>query len=85
MAVSGMNHFTVLTDDVPRTVEFYARLLGSRTARGRTSAFPARGCMRGDDGRSCTSSAASRASSFAPASSTTWRSRRRASPIRSPR
>ncbi len=28
MAVSGMNHFTVLTDDVPRTVEFYGRLLG---------------------------------------------------------
>lgn len=28
MAVEGMNHFTVLTDDVPRTVEFYSRLLG---------------------------------------------------------
>ncbi|MFO1322558.1 MAG: VOC family protein [Burkholderiales bacterium] len=28
MAVSGMNHFTILTDDVPRTVEFYGRLLG---------------------------------------------------------
>jgi len=28
MAVSGMNHFTILTDDVPRTVDFYARLLG---------------------------------------------------------
>lgn len=27
MAVSGMNHFTVLTDDVPRTVDFYARFL----------------------------------------------------------
>lgn len=28
MTVSGMNHFTILTDDVPRTVEFYHRLLG---------------------------------------------------------
>jgi catechol 2,3-dioxygenase-like lactoylglutathione lyase family enzyme len=28
MAVSGMNHFTILTDDVPRTVEFYARFVG---------------------------------------------------------
>lgn len=28
MATSGMNHFTVLTDDVPATVEFYAKFLG---------------------------------------------------------
>ena len=28
MTVSGMNHFTILTDDVPRTVDFYVRLLG---------------------------------------------------------
>ena len=28
MATSGMNHFTVLTDDVPATVDFYARFLG---------------------------------------------------------
>ena len=28
MAVAGMNHFTVLTDDVPATVEFYRELLG---------------------------------------------------------
>ncbi|MCC6196009.1 MAG: VOC family protein [Burkholderiales bacterium] len=28
MTVSAMNHFTILTDDVPRTVEFYRRLLG---------------------------------------------------------
>src|SRR5262245_38859681 len=26
--ISGMNHFTVLTDDVDRTVRFYADLLG---------------------------------------------------------
>ena len=28
MAISAMNHFTVLTDDVPRTVHFYCNLLG---------------------------------------------------------
>ncbi len=28
MAISGMNHFTVLTDDVPATVGFYCDLLG---------------------------------------------------------
>ena len=28
MATSGMNHFTVLTDDVPGTVAFYAKFLG---------------------------------------------------------
>jgi len=28
MAISGMNHFTVLTDDVPGTVRFCAELVG---------------------------------------------------------
>ena len=28
MPVSSMNHFTILTDDVPRTVRFYGELLG---------------------------------------------------------
>jgi catechol 2,3-dioxygenase-like lactoylglutathione lyase family enzyme len=28
MATTGMNHFTILTDDVPRTVAFYRDLLG---------------------------------------------------------
>jgi catechol 2,3-dioxygenase-like lactoylglutathione lyase family enzyme len=28
MPVSAMNHFTILTNDVPRTVDFYADLLG---------------------------------------------------------
>jgi len=28
MAISGMNHFTVLTDDVPGTVRFYGELVG---------------------------------------------------------
>ena len=28
MATTGLNHFTILTDDVPRTVQFYGDLLG---------------------------------------------------------
>ena len=28
MAITGMNHFTILTDDVPGTVDFYRDLLG---------------------------------------------------------
>jgi catechol 2,3-dioxygenase-like lactoylglutathione lyase family enzyme len=28
MAATGMNHFTILTDDVPRTVSFYHDLVG---------------------------------------------------------
>ena len=28
MPATAMNHFTILTDDVPRTVEFYGDLLG---------------------------------------------------------
>jgi catechol 2,3-dioxygenase-like lactoylglutathione lyase family enzyme len=28
MRVSGMNHFTILTDDVPRTVDFYTLTMG---------------------------------------------------------
>ncbi len=28
MPVSGMNHFTILTDNVPRTVDFYALTTG---------------------------------------------------------
>ncbi len=28
MTIAAMNHFTILTDDVPRTVRFYADLFG---------------------------------------------------------
>ena len=28
MTATGMNHFTVLTDDVPATVDFYRDLIG---------------------------------------------------------
>ena len=83
MAISAMNHFTVLTDDVPRTVHFYCNLLGLATARGRISDFPARGCMPATP-RFCMSSAARRANNCGPASSTTWRSPRPDSPRRWP-
>jgi len=35
-----MNHFTILTDDVPRTVEFYGRLLGLRDGPRPDLGFP---------------------------------------------
>ena len=28
MPATAMNHFTILTDDVPKTVHFYRELLG---------------------------------------------------------
>ena len=40
MAVSGMNHFTILTDDVPRTVAFYSQLLGLRDGPRPDLGFP---------------------------------------------
>lgn len=40
MATSGMNHFTVLTDDVPATVDFYARYLGLQDGERPDLGFP---------------------------------------------
>lgn len=40
MAITGMNHFTVLTDDVPRTVAFYSNLLGLRDGERPPLTFP---------------------------------------------
>lgn len=40
MAITGMNHFTVLTDDVPRTVDFYCRVLGLRDGDRPPLTFP---------------------------------------------
>jgi catechol 2,3-dioxygenase-like lactoylglutathione lyase family enzyme len=40
MAISAMNHFTVLTDDVPRTVRFYCDLLGLSDGPRPTLGFP---------------------------------------------
>jgi len=40
MAISAMNHFTVLTDDVPRTVDFYCNLLGLEEGDRPNLGFP---------------------------------------------
>ena len=48
MAVSGMNHFTILTDDVPRTVDFYARLLGLADGPRPDLGFPGAWLYAGD-------------------------------------
>ena len=48
MAVSGMNHFTILTDDVPRTVDFYARLLGLANGPRPDLGFPGAWLYAGD-------------------------------------
>jgi catechol 2,3-dioxygenase-like lactoylglutathione lyase family enzyme len=49
MAVLGMNHFTVLTDDVPRTVEFYSRLLGLTDGPRPDLGFPGAWMYAGDE------------------------------------
>ena len=53
MAVTAMNHFTILTDDVARTVAFYRDLLGLDDGERPASAFPARGSTPATR-RSCT-------------------------------
>ena len=40
MPIAAMNHFTVLTDDVPRTVRFYCDLLGLVEGERPAFAFP---------------------------------------------
>jgi len=48
MAVSGMNHFTILTDDVARTVAFYHRFLGLRDGPRPSLGFPGAWLYAGD-------------------------------------
>ena len=48
MAVSGMNHFTILTDDVPRTVDFYGRFLGLANGPRPDLGFPGVWLYAGD-------------------------------------
>lgn len=48
MPVSGMNHFTVLTDDVPRTVEFYTRMVGLADGWRPDLGFPGAWMYAGD-------------------------------------
>ena len=40
MAIEGMNHFTILTDDVDRTVAFYGEFLGLHAGPRPDFAFP---------------------------------------------
>ena len=40
MPISAMNHFTILTDDVPRTVAFYSDLLGLADGKRPPLNFP---------------------------------------------
>ena len=61
MAISAMNHFTVLTDDVPRTVHFYCNLLGLARRRAARPGLSRRVALCRETPRSCTSSAARRA------------------------
>ncbi len=48
MAVSGMNHFTILTDDVAGTVAFYTGLLGLRDGPRPDLGFPGAWLYLGD-------------------------------------
>ncbi len=40
MAIAGMNHFTVLTDDVARTTDFYRDVVGLREGDRPNLGFP---------------------------------------------
>jgi catechol 2,3-dioxygenase-like lactoylglutathione lyase family enzyme len=48
MAISAMNHFTVLTDDVTRTVHFYCNLLGLTEGARPDLGFPGAWLYAGD-------------------------------------
>lgn len=48
MATTGMNHFTILTDDVPRTVAFYRDLLGLADGARPDLGFPGAWMYAGD-------------------------------------
>ena len=48
MPATAMNHFTILTDDVPRTVSFYAEMLGLSAGPRPPLAFPGAWLYAGD-------------------------------------
>src|ERR1700737_5216235 len=48
MAVSAMNHFTILTDDVERTVRFYGDLMGLKAGSRPALTFPGAWLYAGD-------------------------------------
>ena len=45
MAVTGMNHFTIVTDELEKTVRFYQELLGLRTGIAHPCHFRVPGCI----------------------------------------
>ncbi|HXX85799.1 MAG TPA: VOC family protein [Casimicrobiaceae bacterium] len=49
MAVTGMNHFTILTDDVEGTTRFYAEFLGLRAGPRANFNFPGAWLYAGRD------------------------------------
>lgn len=48
MAIEGMNHFTILTDDVPGTVSFYHEILGLDAGARPNFEFPGAWLYAGD-------------------------------------
>ena len=48
MATTGLNHFTILTDDVPGTVRFYSDLLGLADGPRPPLGFPGAWLYAGD-------------------------------------
>ena len=48
MAITAMNHFNVLTDDVPKTVAFYCDLLGLENGPRPDFSFPGAWLYAGD-------------------------------------
>ena len=66
MTTTGMNHFTVLTDDVPATVGFY-RDLSVSPRPAAAARLSRRLALCGRRRPCCTSSAGGRGASFGPA------------------
>ena len=58
MSLQGMNHFTVLSDNLEETRKFYCDLLGFEEGPRPNFRFPGTGSMSATS-RSCTSSTAS--------------------------
>ena len=66
MAVTGMNHFNILTDDVDATVDFYRDAVGLEPGPRPDLGFPGRVAVRGRHVRSCTSRRPAEASELKP-------------------
>ena len=67
MTTTGMNHFTVLTDDVTSPSRFYRDLLGLTEGPRPPLGFPGRLALRRRPRPCCTWSAGGRGANFGPA------------------